>query len=173
MDLPFSLILDILVAVLLVVTISYAVTLNKRLGTLRSDKAELRQLALNFAEATTRAEDSTSELRATTEVLKAQIGKAESLREDLVFLVDRGNGTADRLEELVRTARDEAGVSPKPNLPSRPVQVDGEPANGRMVGAEKPQSRREAPTPNADERADSGAESDAERELLKALRSAG
>ena len=55
MDIPFALILDLFVAVLLVVTISFAVTLNKRLGTLRGDREELQKLALSFGEATGRA----------------------------------------------------------------------------------------------------------------------
>ncbi|PPR70407.1 MAG: hypothetical protein CFH03_00118 [Alphaproteobacteria bacterium MarineAlpha3_Bin2] len=38
---PYSLILDLFVAVLLVVTIGFAVVLNKRLGNLRGDKAAL------------------------------------------------------------------------------------------------------------------------------------
>ena len=42
---PYSLILDLFVAVLLVVTIGYAVVLNKRLGRLRGDKAALEKLA--------------------------------------------------------------------------------------------------------------------------------
>ena len=38
-----SLVLDIVVAILLVVTIGYAVTLNRRLDSLRRNKAELKQ----------------------------------------------------------------------------------------------------------------------------------
>ncbi len=40
---PYSLILDVLVAVLLAVTIGYAVVLNKRLGKLRGDKKDLEK----------------------------------------------------------------------------------------------------------------------------------
>jgi|GEM_PF-4925041 len=38
---PWTLIVDSVVAVLLVVTISYAITLNRRLGNLRRDRSEL------------------------------------------------------------------------------------------------------------------------------------
>jgi len=146
MDIPFALILDILVAVLLVVTISFAVTLNKRLGTLRSDKAELQKLALSFGDATVRAEESTAKLRATTELLQDRIKAAESLREDLVFLVERGNGTADRLEELVRAAAPAEDAAPRV---------------------------RAAPSATPEDRPAPDQISDAEKELLKALRSAG
>ena len=86
MSIPFSLILDIFVAVLLIIMIGYAFTLNKRLGTLRRDKGELQKLALSFGDATLRAEESTVQLRATIDVLQERIKRAESLREDLVFI---------------------------------------------------------------------------------------
>ncbi len=41
MTVPFSLALDVLVAVLLVITIGYAMVLNRRLGRLRRDKSNL------------------------------------------------------------------------------------------------------------------------------------
>ncbi len=51
---PFSLALDVLVAVLLVITIGYAVVLNWRLGRLRHDKSDLDKLAATFNKATQR-----------------------------------------------------------------------------------------------------------------------
>ena len=167
MTIPFSLILDIFVAVLLIVMIGYAVTLNKRLGTLRRDKEELQKLALSFGDATLRAEDSTVQLRATIDVLQERIKKAESLRDDLVFLVERGNGTADALEELVRTARDKVGVVPGPA--SRDTLTDEEPVRSREALASTSQS---APKAGAEALSNGDQMSDAERELLRALRSA-
>ena len=164
MSIPFSLILDMFVAVLLIVMIGYAFTLNKRLGTLRRDKGELQKLALSFGDATLRAEESTAQLRATIDVLQERIKKAESLRDDLVFLVERGNGTADTLEELVRTARDKVGVMPRPA--SRETVANEEPAP--LAAAS--QSALKA---DAEARSTGDQMSDAERELLKALRSAG
>ena len=163
MSIPFSLILDMFVAVLLIVMIGYAFTLNKRLGTLRRDKGELQKLALSFGDATLRAEESTAQLRATIDVLQERIKKAESLRDDLVFLVERGNGTADTLEELVRTARDKVGVMPSPA--SRETVAIEEP----VLSATTSQS---APKADAEARSAGNQMSDAERELLKALRSA-
>ena len=68
-----SLILDILLAVLLVVTIGYAIMLNKRLGALRSDKDELRSLARDFAETTKHAELGIKELRSKTDILEEEV----------------------------------------------------------------------------------------------------
>ena len=55
---PVSIALDVLVALLLVVTIAYAIVLNKRLGALRKNKSELEGLTASFSEATKRAEES-------------------------------------------------------------------------------------------------------------------
>ena len=69
----YSLILDILVAFLLVVTIGYAMVLNKRLGLLRRDKGELDKLALSFTDAMGRADDSIATLKSTADVLQDRI----------------------------------------------------------------------------------------------------
>ena len=168
MSIPFSLILDMSVAVLPVVMIGYAVTLNKRLGTLRRDKVELQKLTLSFGDATARAEESTVQLRATIDVLQERIKRAESLRDDLVFRVERGNGTADSLEELVRTARDKVGVMPGPA--TRETDADED-----TVPSPKPPAATSRSAPKADTTARLAEDqmSDAERELLRALRSAG
>lgn len=170
---PLALILDILLAVLLVVTIGYAVTLNKRLGTLRRDKAELQKLALSFGDATVRAEEGTAQLRATIDALQERIKTAEALREDLVFLVERGNGTADALEEMVRTARDDMGVVPRPAAAvPQPEPVAAETEAPARAPADAP-ARRSAPRADSADRPAPDRMSEAERELLKALRSAG
>ena len=161
---PVSLILDILVAVLLVVTIGYAVTLNKRLSALRRDKGELERLAHGFAETTEKAEKGIGELRAMTDLLQERISRAESLRDDLVFLMERGNAAADRLEGVVRDARDKTGAAPAPAGGNAPA------ARAKRAAPPKP---REAPVADPAERPAPDDVSDAERELLKALRTAG
>jgi hypothetical protein len=142
-----SLVLDVLLVVLLAVTIGYAVTLNKRLSVLRQDKADLERLAGRFAEATARADESVGRLKGTAdklgEILQERITKGQALRDDLAFLLERGEGIADRLEGAVRNGR---------------AKVAAEPA-------------RERPRPLVAEAADElPARSEAERELLKALR---
>ena len=175
---PLSLMLDILVAILLIITIRYAWVLNKRLGNLRQDKGELEKMALNFHTATDRAEDSIARLKVNAEALQASMEKAESLRDDLVFLSERGGAAADRLEVAVRAARDEAGVSPapiksstEPTTQATPPIPDGvKPKSSVDAKPERPRLAadpldRPVPEDNQDV-------SEAERELLKALRSA-
>jgi len=162
---PYTLIIDIAVAVLLVVTIAYAMTLNKRLTRLRKDKKDLESLARTFGESTMRAEENINQLRTVAQALDIQMERAQSLRDDLAFLADRGSSTADRLEELVREARDGLGVVPKP-----PNASNAEPRPAPKVRPSNPESQDKGKIKGED-----GIEprSEAERELLKALRDAG
>jgi ABC-type transporter Mla subunit MlaD len=163
---PYTLIIDIAVAVLLVVTISYAMVLNKRLNRLRKDKKDLENLARTFGESTQRAEENLNQLRTVAQALDIQMQRAQTLRDDISFLADRGGSTADRLEELVREARDGLGVVPKP---ASATSAAGQPRKAPEIAPKrdvKDDGKREG---------NSGIEprSDAERELLRALRDAG
>jgi hypothetical protein len=101
--------LEALLLVLLAATLLYAVRLERRLGVLRRDNAALEALVAGFNEATARAEASTARLRAAAEgagqQVAAQTEAAERLRGDLVFLIERGEALADRLDARVREAR--------------------------------------------------------------------
>lgn len=90
-------------------TITYAVILNKRLAALRNDKETLKKLAGEFASATSRAEDGILMLKSAGEEASKIVGdnlaKAQNLRDDLAYLVERGEVAADRLENSVRNVR--------------------------------------------------------------------
>lgn len=158
---PYTLIIDVAVAVLLVVTIGYAVTLNRRLQRLRKDKKDLENLARTFGESTIRAEENINQLRTVAQALDIQMGRAQSLRDDLAFLNDRGGSAADRLEELVREARDGLGVVPKP------------PSAGHAKAAPAPKAPKTPLTASKEESDNIEGRSEAERELLRALKDAG
>ncbi len=155
---PYSLILDVLVAVLLAVTIGYAVVLNKRLGKLRGDKKDLEKLATTFGESTSRAEQSIETLRHTADLLQGGIDKAQALRDDLAFLIDRGDQAADSRENLVRLTRDISGAGSRP---------------GAKASADDSIDTSDQPADAPDETGSGGTKSQAEQELLKAIRSAG
>ena len=166
----FAMIIDILVAILLMVTIGYAIVLNKRLGNLRRDRDELERLAINFHTSTARADESIARLKSSADGLQDQIGKAEAMRDDLIFLTERSSSAADRLEKYVRLSRAdmpapetkkvqlEHKVSPR--FDRKPVSVDREVENNLDLNAD------------LKDRIDTEGVSDAEKELLKALRSA-
>jgi hypothetical protein len=96
-----TLIADGIVAFLLVITIFYAAKLSRKLSALRADKAELQALVLSLAEASQSAEAGVMGLKAGAEEIGRLLAKkmqdAQSLREDLAYMIDRGGIVADRL----------------------------------------------------------------------------
>ncbi len=146
----FSLVLDILVAILLVATICYAIVLNRKLENLRRGKEEMEKLAASFGEATMRADGNIGKLKETARELQNGIEKAQALHDDLTFLIERGDKVADHLEETVRFARKESGYTPR-----NPI--------GRNTDTKD--DHKDTIADKQDK-----ASSDAERELLKALR---
>lgn len=112
----FAMILDLVVVVLLVPTIIFAVILNNRLSILRRNREELARLIAAFNEATVRAESGIPRLKKTSEdasrSLQEKVERAQVLRDDLAFLIERAEGMAGRLESVVRDARVENVRSP-------------------------------------------------------------
>ena len=150
-------ILDLGLAMLLGATLFYAVRLERALGVLKRDRASLEALVATFNASTRAAESGVERLRATTDgagqQIQRQIDTAATLKDDLTFMVQRGEGLADRLEELVRSTRSIPAAANTPYLvPSRPRESEP-----RGVGQ---QEVREEPK----------VRSQAERDLLKALR---
>lgn len=158
---PYSLIIDLFVAVLLVVTIGYAIVLNKRLGKLRRDESSLEKLAATFGDSTVRAEESIETLKYAADMIQERMDKAQALRDDLAFLIDRGSQAADNLEDLVRASRDIPRAEPRPG----PVEVPGSFQEVPLVTTPV----EELPAEEEEEEF----KSEAERELLKAIRTAG
>ncbi len=158
---PFALILDILIAILLIATIAYAVMLNRRLSDLRKDQTELEQLAQSFNEATIRAEDSIHKLTNSADDMKRDVQetlqKAETLRDDLNFLIDRAGTSADKLEEKVRNNRPE------------PPSYSGKKVKDTVAPPEPKAPKKAAPAPEPEAEEEFKPKTDAERELLKAL----
>jgi len=107
---------DVVVAVLLVVTIVYAVILNRKLSALRDAKAEMQQLLVGFAEATGKAERGLAAFRdAAAGVgrdLQRQIECGRALADDLSFLVQRGGNLADRLGDCRPAGRGAEAAAP-------------------------------------------------------------
>lgn len=97
-----NLLLNFLVVVLLVATISYCRVLNKRIKILQDGKSELANLLQYFDEATTRASESIIALQSASkkigENIQMRIDKVNYLIDDLAFMVEKGSRLADRLD---------------------------------------------------------------------------
>ena len=104
----YTIILDVIVSLLLAGTITYAVMLNRRLSALRRNRDDLAKLILNFNEATVRAEQSIPKLRKAAEEagmsLQERVEKAQALRDDLAFMIERADTMAPPVAPSVASA---------------------------------------------------------------------
>lgn len=139
--------LDAVLVVLLAATLFHAVRLERALGVLKRDRAALQDLVEGFNASTSQAEAGIEQLRAAADgagrQLARQTDSVNRLKDDLAFLLERGERLADRLDSQIRS--------------------------GRPLAAEP---FRPAPAPVADEPDMPRVRSQAERDLLKALRMA-
>ena len=102
-------VLDLALIVLLAITLFHAMRLERALGVLRRDRAALEELVAGFNASTRQAEQGIERLRAAADGAGRQIARqldtAGALKDDLVFLMERGERLADRLDALVRAGR--------------------------------------------------------------------
>jgi hypothetical protein len=173
----YKLVLDVIVAVLLAATIAYAIMLNRRLGELRRNRDDLSRLVQVFNDATARAEAGIPKLRRAAEeagsTLQERVEKAQSLRDDLAFMIERADAMANRLEGVVRSARDvkTPNAAPAGPAPSRPSMSRAQPIPEERSPSGRPQPGPHFSALNLDDEIEDE-RSEAERELLRALQSA-
>ncbi len=145
--------LEIALVGLLIATMFHAVRLERALGVLKRDRAALEELVAGFNASTRAAENGIERLKDAADGAGRQIARqveiATRLKDDLVFLGERGEGLADRLDHLVRAGRS------LDLPPPRPVAV--EPPATAMTPE---------PAPEVSPRL----RSQAERDLMRALR---
>ncbi len=142
----WQLLLEVALIGLLGVTLFHALRLERALGVVRRDRAELEGLLQGFNDSTRQAENGVERLRGAAEGagrhIARQIEAAANLKDDLMALTERGERLADRLDGQVRANR----------TPDAPAQ------------------RYAAPEPAIPDGAGARMRSQAERDLLRALR---
>jgi Domain of unknown function (DUF6468) len=159
-------ILNILLVVLLTATLFHAVRLERALGVLKRDRSALEELVATFNASTRAAESGIERLHVAADgsgrQIQRQIDTATTLKEDLTFLVQRGEGLADRLDEVVRATRPALAIAgqtaarspyPSQTAPSLVAPTQLRTSAERAAREAEPKVR-----------------SQAERDLLKALR---
>lgn len=119
-------VLDVVVAVLLVVAIGAAVVLNRRLAALRAARNDFEQFVERFNTAAARAEAGVNALKMTSDatgrVLQQTVVRAQALRDEMTFLIERAEPMIDRLSAAHRAAAETARPRPVAATPAAPVQ---------------------------------------------------
>lgn len=149
-------ILELILIVLLIATLFHAIRLERALGVLKGDRAALQELVAGFNASTQTAEQGIGRLRLAADgagrSIAKQIDTSQGLRDDLQLLTERGERLADRLEILVRDGRALPQEMPAGAMLSSPVrEAEDPPGFGGGRGEPRPKSQ-------------------AERDLLRALR---
>ena len=102
-----SMMIDVLVAVLLLITIAYCFQLNRRLARLRSDESALRATISELITATEIAERAILGLKATAadcdQTLGRRMGEAEQMQANLDDQVENGKLLLNRISQIVET----------------------------------------------------------------------
>lgn len=130
-----SIALELMTIMLLIATIVYAYTLNRRIQLIHKNRDDLGVLLNGFTAALEKAEDSVEALRTSgydaINTLKANVDEARTIRDDLKFLVERGEDIANQLENGIRKKRDANVVKPF-------SQQLGPATDGNLALAEEP-----------------------------------
>ena len=167
-----GLVADWLLIALLAAVIGFAIQLNRKLATWRRESSAMEQQVATLTAALIRAEAVIAQMKGVVRedvaALDAAQKKAQSLRDDLAYLNERGATLADRLEHAVR-----GGLSATTATPVTPA---ARPVERPPVEKPRP-DRPAAPTPDrsttdrpsTDRPSTDRPMSNAERELLKAL----
>lgn len=123
----YGLVFDAAICVLLVITIGYAMALNRKLTLLREAKRDMEKLFTDFAKATGEAEGGLQALRegsgVAAEGLAKNVSDACRLADEMAFLVKKGHEIADRLEVAVAASRklQQGSAQPLSAAPAKPA----------------------------------------------------
>ena len=146
---------EALLIALLAATLFHAIRLERALVVLRRDRATFDALIAGFNDSTRLAEDGAERLRLAADgagkQITRQIERATALKEDLLFLTERGEKVADVMERLVIEGR-QLSLQAAPVSRAAQVSPSAQPAS-RLAENNEPPLR-----------------SKAERDLLRALR---
>ncbi len=127
-ELTLGVTIEIVVAILLVLTICYCVVLNKRLQRLRSDEEALRATIGELITATEIAERAIIALKNTAgdadKSLASKLAEAERFSRDLARQVNSGEVVLNRISQIAEAAAANRSVAEKEPVEPDPVEVE-------------------------------------------------
>ena len=119
MSLPYGVIVEGVVALLLMLTIGYCVVLNDKLKRLHADRDALKQMVSDLVQATNLANTAISGLRGAAseaeETLRARLDEADRFAVELANHVNAGKAVVDRIARITEAVeRSPQLAAPKP-----------------------------------------------------------
>lgn len=120
-----SLLIDLAVAGLLLAVIIYCRKLTRSIKTLQDSKSEMAKLFAEFDSSIEAAQESVRALKDATgkseDLLKDKLDTANSIADDLAFMIERGNKMADQLESGLKGGRSTAPYKQETAEPESPA----------------------------------------------------
>jgi hypothetical protein len=175
-NMVLTLVIDVMMAALLLITLFYCSRLNKRIRLLQDAKSELAHIVQEFDESTQRATQSIADIHAAStrisENIQHKIDKANFLADDLQFLIERSAKITDKNDvPASNNARNAAAT--RSSAAEVPRGSRGQSPTAEAMAARQAASEAGASSgSDADKRrAGLRMRSKAEQELLDALKS--
>ena len=133
-----SIIIDVVMVGLLAATIAYAIILNRQIIALRESRGEMAELIQGLNDAMARAETGVRTLKKaasdTGEDLQRTVNKAQTLRDELEFMIEAADALANRLGNVGDrdggrdAGRRDSGARPAAVAPALASRAGGESA---------------------------------------------
>lgn len=179
MNFNLDLTLNLLVLIFLIIAIFYAGLLNYRLKKLRSNKDEVDMAIVRFDQAVSKADESISYLKDISgksyNALLESIHKSQALRDELFFLLERGEELANKMDIQIRQARKETTPQSQQHSSGNTQFMDTTPEEDRVLSILKTSQEKDEAQIHIVPGAKKGTfkpNSKAEESLLDMLRSA-
>jgi len=173
-ELIIGLVADGVVAVLLLLTISYSWKLNKRIRVLQDSKSELAELIGRFEESTEAATTGINEIhkasRMINDHIEKRIKKANYVADDLAFMIEKGGKVAEKIQpgSTSAAAAQESAPRPARGAAASRRAIEAPEDDGFDASDEAPAPKRAARGKRSASPRARGKNRDAEREAMMA-----
>lgn len=171
---PFSLMIDVIIAILLAVTIFYAYRLSKVINVIRDSRADLSVLIRDLNSGIIRAEQAIHGLReiaiGSGDELQDRINKSRELVDELLLINEAGENLANRLSNITASGKSKDKSHKFQGETDTEEEFFADDELKKLIKSETMQSKK-VTVSEKDSKNDTEFESSAEAELYKAIKS--